>query len=106
MDRGRYLEVLRGYGAVPNLERLLTAYWYRQRILPKTGKFFGKEFRTGRGLTQGYPASTMIFNIMVDAVVRAVMDVVCGPQEAQHGLGWVAGERDLIFYADNNRIAG
>ena len=48
----------------------------------------------------------MIFDIVMDVVVRAVIDVICGPQEAQHGLGWVAGERDLIFYADNNRIAG
>ena len=43
---------------------------------------------------------------MVDVVVWAVMDVVCGPQEAQHGLGWAVGERNLIFYADDGRIAG
>ena len=39
----------------------------------------------------------MIFNIMVDVVVRAVLDVVCGHQEAQHGLGLAAGERNIIF---------
>ena len=48
----------------------------------------------------------MIFNIVVDAVVQAVLDVVCGPQEAQHGLGWAVSERNLIFYADDGRIAG
>ena len=106
LDRGRCLEVLLGYGMGPNLARLLTAYWDRQRIVLKTGKFLGKEFKTGRGLTKGDPASTMIFNIVVDAVVRAVLDMVCGPQEAQHGLGWAAGERNLIFYADSGRIAG
>ena len=33
----------------------------------------------------------MIFNIVVDVVVQAVLDVVCRPQENQHGLGWVEG---------------
>ena len=106
LDRGRFLLVLRGYGMGPNLALLLTAYWDRQSIVPKTGKFIGKELRTGRVLTQGDPASPIILNIVVDAVVRAVLDVFCGPQEAQHGLGWAAGERNRIFYAYNRRIAG
>ena len=48
----------------------------------------------------------MIFNIVVDAVLQAVLNVVCGPQEAQHGLGWAAGEMNVIFYANDGRIAG
>ena len=48
----------------------------------------------------------MIFDIVMDVVVRAVIDVICGPQEAQHGLGWAAGEWDLIFYANDGRISG
>ena len=75
----------------PNLTRLLKSYWERHRIAPNTGKFLGKEFRTGGGLTQVDPESPIIFNIVVDAVVRAVLDVVCGTQEDQHGLGWAAG---------------
>ena len=60
----------------------------------------------GRGLRQGEPASPMIFNIVVDMVVQAVLVVVCGPQETKHSLGWAAGERNMIFYASNGRIAG
>ena len=75
-------------------------------IVPNTSKFLGKEFQTGRDLTQGDTASPMIFNIVVDAVVQAVLDVVCRPQEAHRGRGWTAGERNLIFYSDNDRIAG
>ena len=70
-----------------NLAQLLKSYWDRQSIVPKTGKFLGKGFRTGRGLNQGEPASPMIFNIVVDAVVRSDLDVLCVTQEAQHGLG-------------------
>ena len=43
---------------------------------------------------------------MVDTVVREVLDVVCRPQEAQNGLVWEAGERNLVFNANDGRIAG
>ena len=88
----------------PNLARLLNSYWDQQRVLPKTGKFLGKEFCTGRGLTQGDLASTMIFDMVVDSVVWGVLDVVYGSQEAQHGLGWLAGVKNLILYAGYGRI--
>ena len=48
----------------------------------------------------------MIFNIMVDVVVRPTLEVVCGPQEVWYGMGWAEGERNLIFYADDRRIGG
>ena len=38
-------------------------------------KFLGKDFWTGMGVTQVNPASSMIFNIVVDAVVQEVLDV-------------------------------
>ena len=43
---------------------------------------------------------------MVDAVVREVCYSVCRPQKAQHGLYWAAGERNLVFYADDGRVVG
>ena len=48
--------------------------------------------------------SPTIFNILVDALVREMMMEVWSPQEAQYGLGWVAGEQDIVFYAKNDRI--
>ena len=63
-------------------------------------------FGTGIGFTQGYPASPIIFNIVVGAVVRAVLGVVCGPYEARHRMGWASGERNLVLYSDDGRIAG
>ena len=38
LDRGRYLELLRGYGLGPNLVRLLDNYWRQKRIISKAGK--------------------------------------------------------------------
>ena len=60
----------------PNLVQLLKSYWDRQMIVPNTGKFLGKEFRAGRVLMQGNPVYPITFNIVVDGLVRAVIDVV------------------------------
>ena len=48
----------------------------------------------------------MVFNIMIDAAVRAVLEEVCRPQESCHGMGWGAGERNIILYAGYLRISG
>ena len=48
----------------------------------------------------------MIFNIVVDAVVRAVLEEVCSPQEAQHGMVWALGEIKLVFYGYDGEIFG
>ena len=41
LDRGRCLEILRGYGLGPNLARLLKNYQKRQRIVPKAVNCLG-----------------------------------------------------------------
>ena len=97
---------MRGYGLGLNLSCLLKNYWKRQMIVSKASKCLGIAFETGRGLIQGDPTSPMVFNIMVDAVVRAVLNMLCGPQEAHHGMDWAAGERNLVFHANDSRIVG
>ena len=48
----------------------------------------------------------MIFNIVVDVMVKAVLEVVCGPQEARHGMSLAAGEQNLVFYVDDGMKVG
>ena len=57
-----------------------------------------------RLVTHGEPVSPTILIILVDAVVRSVLLELCGPQEAQHGLVWVAVDDYIVLYADNSRI--
>ena len=57
-------------------------------------------------MTQGDPAPPIIFNIVVHAVVWELIDVVCSPQEVQHGIVWAAGERNPVFYSDYGMILG
>ena len=78
---------MRGYGIGPDLACLLENYCKWQSIVPKVGKCMGAAFGTGIGVTQGDPRYPIIFNIVVDVVVRAVFDVVYSPQETQHDMG-------------------
>ena len=48
----------------------------------------------------------MIYNIVVNAVAREVLEVVYGAQEAQNGMGWAEGYMNLVLYGDDGRIAG
>ena len=100
------MEIMPGYGIGEIMARLITHYWDNLIFVLKAKRFLGTPFGTGRGVTQGYPMYPMIFNIVVDAVGRATLEVVCGPQEARHGMGWEAGESNLTFYADDGRIGG
>ena len=90
IDRGICMDILKGYGLVPKMAQLLGHYWENQKIVIKAGKFLVRLFEMGRGVIQGDPASSMIFNILVDAVIRAVLAEVCGTNEAHHRMGWAA----------------
>ena len=57
-------------------------------------------------MKQGDPVSLALFNIIVDAVVRATLQEICGPKEAQQSFGWSAREHNICFYGDDGRIAG
>ena len=80
LERGRHMDILRVYGLVPNLQRLLKRLWDDQVVVPKAGKLFGVLFRMEIGVTQGDLISPTIFNILMEAVVRAVLLEVFGPQ--------------------------
>ena len=55
-----------GCGLGPNISRLLSHHWGRQYTVPMMWQFLGKAFDTVHYATQGNPALTMIFNIVVD----------------------------------------
>ena len=78
---------MRGYGMRQNTARLIYHHWYNLLFVPKTSRLLGMDFVTGRGVTQVNLATPTIFNIVVDAVVRAVLEIVFEPQEAGNRMG-------------------
>ena len=69
LDRSRSLEILKGYGVGERVRKMLREYWERTTMVARAGRYYGKGFKGGRGVTQGDPLSTTIFNVVVDAVV-------------------------------------
>ena len=39
-------------------------------MVARTGGYYGADFKGARGVTQGYPLSTTILNVVVDGVVH------------------------------------
>ena len=58
-----------------------------------------------RGVTQGDPASSTIFNIVIDAVVRYWLSLVLDGAESDDGVGRSVAEQLVRFYADDGLIA-
>ena len=72
LDRGQCMEIMRGYGMGQNTECLITHHWYSLMFVYKASRLLGMAFVTGRGVTQGDPTPPMIFNTVVDIVVRVI----------------------------------
>ena len=70
MDREQVILLLEGYRAGPRMVRLVICFWANAEMVYQAKGNYGRPFGTGRGVTQGGPLSMMLFNILVDAVVR------------------------------------
>ena len=69
LDSSMCLEILKGYGMGTRARRILQMYWRRLTIVAREGGYYGTEFQVYRGVTQGYPLSHTIFNVVVGVVV-------------------------------------
>jgi hypothetical protein len=61
--------VLEGYSAGPWMIRLIRGFWRNSIMVCRAAGNYGTAFKAGRGMTQGGPLSTKLFNIMVKAIV-------------------------------------
>jgi hypothetical protein len=94
LDRNRTLQILEGYGLGANLRRFLSMIWEGDTMVPKQSGYFGKAFKASRGVRQGDIISPMIFNIVLDAVIRE--------WEVQMGENSISTQ----FYADDGLLSG
>ena len=70
MDREKILEILADYGVGPNALRIIQCFWNHAKLVCRIGGCYGDQFTAHCGVTQGGPLSSLIFNVVVDAVVR------------------------------------
>jgi hypothetical protein len=69
LDRGRTIEILRGYGVGPRIIQVLRTFWTSQHSAVIQGVYHSGPFQVERGVTQGDMPSPTIFNIAMDAIV-------------------------------------
>lgn len=100
LDRGRTLEILKGYGVGENIRNIIKSIWDMDTMVPKQAGFYGKPFSAGRGVRQGDILLLIIFNIAADVVIREVDALVSAGREAQRQ------EVEAIFYADDGALMG
>ncbi len=70
LDHERCLAIMTGYGVGPKLLCLQTKFWDQAEMVCCAGGSFGELFHAFRGVTQGGPLSSLMFNVCVDAVIR------------------------------------
>ena len=73
-----------GYGVGPKLLRLQAKFWDQAEMVCCAGGSFGEPFHAFRGMTQGGPLSSLMFNVCVDAVIREWLRWMLS-EEATHG---------------------
>ena len=105
MDRSRSLEILKGYGVVDRVRRMLREYWEKTKMVARVGGYYRKDFKGGRGVTQGDLLSPTIFNVVVDAVVRHWVTITVTEAENRRERGREGRHQAALFYADDGMLA-
>jgi ferredoxin len=73
--------------------------WEDSKVVPRLARCFGSEVSTERGVKQGDVTSPLFFNLMIDAILRAV-EVMMTAEIGPHV------KPTLNFYADDGRLGG
>ncbi len=102
MDREKALEILADYGVGPKALRVIRCFWTHAKLVCCTGGCYGDPFTAHRGVTQGGPLSSLIFNVVVDAVVREWLRRTLDNDGAQDGLLMAQMATQMVsFYVDD-----
>ena len=69
LDWDRCLEIIAAYGVIPRSLWILRTYWGCLTMVARAGGYYGLPFKGYHKVTQGYPLSFTLFNLVVDAVI-------------------------------------
>jgi hypothetical protein len=106
MDRGRCLAILALHGVGPQMLRLIRNFWEMATNVCHAKGNCGRLFKAGRGVTQGGPLLAKLFYIIVNAVVREWIRIMCEMLDDSDGkLATQVEALFAIFYVDDGYIA-
>ena len=87
LDQESVIDLLTAYGVGPRTVRPLQMYCSCLTMVAKVSRYSGRPFKGYQGVTQGDPLPPMIFNGVLDAVIRHWVTLVTPTEEGTGGLG-------------------
>jgi len=96
---------LHEYGFPTKMLTLIALQWDKMQVIPKQADFFGIPFYQDSGQITGSILGPLIFNIVVDLVVRYWMTIMVDDGGTSAMTGLTVKELLLLFYADDGMIA-
>ena len=96
LDRTQALRILKEYGVGERLLRIISTIWANDTMVPRQAGYFGRAFRAHRGVGQGDIMLPVIFNVIVDAVIRHWRNTDSTGFDLE----------TLLFYADDGLLVG
>jgi hypothetical protein len=105
LDWEQTLNILAAYGVRPKMLRLQKHFWDTAKLLCHAGGNYGETFNAERGVTQGGPLSSLMFNVCVDAIVREWLCRTLDKDIARDGIGNLVAKILVAFYVNDGLIA-
>ena len=105
LDRERTLIILAAYGVGPRMLRLQKHFWDTAKLVCRTGGNYGEPFNAERGVTQGGPLSSLMFNVCVDTVVREWLYQTLDDDIARDRIGDQVAKILVVCYVNDGLIA-
>jgi hypothetical protein len=106
MDQERCILILEGYGVGPKMIRLIRIFWRNAVLVCRASRNYGMPFQAGRGVTQGRPLSSKLFNILVDEVAREWLQILRDERELEEeAIDMLMATFFAIFYVDDAYLA-
>ena len=99
------LKILAGYGVGPKMLALLKHFWDMAQLVCRARGNYLEVFSAERGITQGGPLSSLMFNVCVHAVAREWLHQMLGDEAACDGLRDHTAEILMAFYIDDGLLA-
>ncbi len=104
LDQEQCLAIMTRYEVGPKLLRLQTTFWNQAQMVCQAWGSFGKLFGASRGVTQGGPLSSLMFNACVNAVIREWLQRMID-KEAAHGR-FAGASREIVAFFVDDRLVG
>ena len=87
LDRNRCMDIIVGYGVIPQMDSILQHYWGHLSMVARAGHYGRTPFKGHIGVTQGDTISPTIFNMVVDLVIHYWVTLVARKEAGPYGFG-------------------